>query len=131
MFNFEIRLETFVNECFFGPFGFLNHDISVYVPDDPLDCVRRRYEPELPLFKAGILNAWDFVFEYLEWQCNYSDKGPPAPRFEKESGGETEFPEEIDLEEPDIDPTSIDFVGDENTDIVIPNNEVSMLWSIL
>jgi len=45
VFNFEIKLETIVNECFFGPFGWLLHDLSIFVPDDPLDCFRRRYAP--------------------------------------------------------------------------------------
>jgi hypothetical protein len=43
-----VNLELFVNECFFGPFGFLMENLDL--PSNPLDCWKRRYVPELSLW---------------------------------------------------------------------------------
>ena len=70
--DLEIRLETFVNECYFGPFGFLN------IPSDPLDCFRRRYYPNLPIFKVSFMDEWDMLIDYIEWECNYESRALAA-----------------------------------------------------
>ena len=66
--DIELRLELFVNECFFGPFGYLNDN-----PEDPFDCWRRRYYPNIPVWSTSFMDEWDRRSEYkgLEWKCNY------------------------------------------------------------
>ena len=65
MFDIAVRGELFVNECFFGPFGFLN------TPSNPLDCWRRRYYPNLPIWKLDGFPEWNMWIEYFPWLCNY------------------------------------------------------------
>lgn len=63
VFDVDILIETRVDECHIGVFGFLN--------DDPVDCTWRRYYPQIPLFEVSVLEEWDLTEDYLEWQCNY------------------------------------------------------------
>ena len=65
VFDIAVRAELYVNECFFGPLGFLN------TPSNPLDCWRRRYYPYLPIWKLDGFPEWDMWIEYFEWTCNY------------------------------------------------------------
>ena len=57
--DIELRLELFVNECFFGPFGYLNDN-----PEDPFDCWRRRYYPNIPVWSTSFMDEWDRRSEY-------------------------------------------------------------------
>lgn len=67
MFDIAVRLEIYVNECYFGPFGFFN------IPSNPLDCWRRRYNPYLPIWKLDGMPEWDLWIEYFPWTCNYEE----------------------------------------------------------
>jgi len=65
VFDLEVKVETRVDECYFGVFGLLN--------EDPFDCQWRRYYPQIPLFEISFQEEWDITEDYLEWECNYYD----------------------------------------------------------
>jgi hypothetical protein len=64
-----INSELFVNECFFGPFGWLNSLFGE--PDNPLDCWKRRYYPELSVWSLDGTKSLDYIMDFLPWDCNY------------------------------------------------------------
>ena len=61
--DIELKLETYVNECIFGPLGFINN------PEDPLDCWKRRYYPNLPIWKINGIPEYDLLMEFYEFEC--------------------------------------------------------------
>ena len=65
VFDVAVRAELYVNECFFGPFGFFN------TPSNPLDCWRRRYYPRLPIWSLDGFPEWNMWIEYFKWTCLY------------------------------------------------------------
>lgn len=102
--DLQIRLETFVNECFFGPFGYLNQ------PDDPIDCFRRRYYPKIPIWEATLLDETDSQMNLYEWTCNYEgDANLRIPGRDSNNKNQTMDASDMDESEEDgIEPGNTD-----------------------
>ena len=137
VFDAEVTVDLFVNECFIGAGGTLMHDyISIYWKNDMFDCNRRRYRPALPVLKKSFFNDWDFSTMLMPWQCSYTELGPPSARFADEiaaantGGDESSIPDEPEEgvpSRPDFG-ESKDFDKDEEEGFdIAPSNPVSMM----
>ena len=103
VFDFDIKIEQRVYECYLGLIGLFVGTIDPSDDDDPertattsattgddfRDCAWHRYYPELPMFAYGFKNDWDRVWDYYEWTCNYYKD---VDRFEESS----EYPSNVD-----------------------------------
>jgi len=64
MFDVELKVESYINECHVGILGWVTSN-------DTSDCDYMRYTPSLPIWSYSYKDEWDTSSEFMEWKCNY------------------------------------------------------------
>ena len=89
MLDVEVKVETYINECFVGIIGYWNNDAS--------DCDWMRYSPSLPVWSHSLMDNWDLTSEFMEWKCNYNQDAFSSEPDNTNNEGDTIFePSNVD-----------------------------------
>lgn len=79
VFDFLLEVETDAYECNYGVIGWATDT-------DTKDCWWRNYSPSLPLLKYSIFDEWDYVEDYVPWQCFGDQEIESNKRIDPETG---------------------------------------------